>query len=246
MATKKSAARVKVAGTRPPRYSKGAEERAAKRAAARKVKSAQYAAWKKASKDKHPLEKARKAKIAELQAVVPAAAPPPPKPKVYTPELGAAVCEAIEQGLNLYDFDTIPDMPGMWTIINWLRINEEFKALYYGARKRSTEALEAEVRRIADDGRNDSYIDDKGRRVTDWDVLGRSKLRVETLRWILKIRNPRHYGDRSAMEHTGAGGGPIQTMEVDPEVIARLTDEELTAYVAATKKMLGEGGGADA
>lgn len=51
---------------------------------------------------------------------------------------------------------------------------------------------------IADDGRNDTYLLDEetGERGTDHDVIARSRLRVDTRKWLLSKCLPKIYGDR--------------------------------------------------
>lgn len=47
---------------------------------------------------------------------------------------------------------------------------------------------------IAEFGQNDSYLDAKGNTRTDWDVLGRSKLRIETTEKLLARHDPKRFG----------------------------------------------------
>lgn len=69
---------------------------------------------------------------------------------------------------------------------------------------------------IADDGSNDTYIDDDGNVKVNHDVIQRSKLRVEQRRWHASKLRPKKYGDR------------IQVEEVKPPI----SDEELNRRIA--------------
>jgi hypothetical protein len=63
---------------------------------------------------------------------------------------------------------------------------------------------------IADDGTNDTYVDGEGNERTDYDVIARSKLRIDTRKWWLARVAPKFYGDRISHELTGKDGGPIE------------------------------------
>ncbi len=68
---------------------------------------------------------------------------------------------------------------------------------------------------------------DKDGQAAGWQLNGehvqRSRLRVDTRKWILSKLAPKRYGDK--LQHTGDGGGPIR---VRPD-LSKLTDEELDA-----------------
>jgi hypothetical protein len=51
----------------------------------------------------------------------------------------------------------------------------------------------------------------KGTEVTIGDMVERSKLRVDTRKWILARMAPKRYGEKITQEISGPGGGPIQT-----------------------------------
>ena len=47
---------------------------------------------------------------------------------------------------------------------------------------------------ISDDGSNDTYTDAEGNTVVDHDHIQRSKLRVETRKWLMSVMAPKRYG----------------------------------------------------
>jgi len=55
---------------------------------------------------------------------------------------------------------------------------------------------------VADDGRNDTYTDEDGNIRTDHDVIARSRLRVDTRKWLLSKALPKIYGDKIEATHT--------------------------------------------
>lgn len=98
-----------------------------------------------------------------------------------------------------------------------------------------------EILEISDDGSND-WMERLGKEgePAGWQLNGehvqRSRLRVDTRKWILSKLAPKRYGDK--LQHTGDGGGPIR---VRPD-LSKLTDEELDAL----ERILGRTRPADA
>lgn len=70
------------------------------------------------------------------------------------------------------------------------------KAAYEEARHIQMEVMADEMRRIANDGTNDTYTDHKGHVRTDNDVIQRSKLRVDTMKWVMSKLHYARFGDR--------------------------------------------------
>ena len=84
-----------------------------------------------------------------------------------------------------------------------------------------------EMMDIADDGRNDTYVDEKGRKKVDWDVVHRSKLRVDTRKWIASKLKPKIYGDRTFSQITGKDDSPLLPSKVDQEHLAEVMQAAL-------------------
>jgi hypothetical protein len=107
-------------------------------------------------------------------------------------------------------------MPAHPTVLSWVDENKEFSDQYARARELGYQGLADELLDIADDGRNDKFRDDDGHVTVDHDVIARSRLRVDTRKWLLSKMLPKVYGDRQTHEHTGADGGPIHMLtEID-------------------------------
>lgn len=112
-------------------------------------------------------------------------------------------------------------MPNKATVFRWLANKPEFSDQYARAREAQADCLFDDILAIADDGRNDSYTDDDGRARTDFDVIARSKLRVDARKWMAGKLRPKVYGDKLAI-----GGAD------DLPPIKTLTDEQLAAKIA--------------
>lgn len=135
------------------------------------------------------------------------------RPTVYSPELAELICKRIATSRHgLRAICQADDIPSLTTIMRWLSEEDkaEFREQYARAREAQADLLAEEILQIADDGQNDSYIDDEGKVRIDHDHIARSRLRVDARKWLASKLAPKKYGDRITAEHTGAGGGPIQ------------------------------------
>lgn len=96
-----------------------------------------------------------------------------------------------------------------WPWATFSAVAEERADAYARARDAGWRALADECMTISDDGSNDTYVDEDGRTRTDHDVIARSRLRVDTRKWLLSKMLPKVYGERTAVEMGGPDGGPI-------------------------------------
>lgn len=126
------------------------------------------------------------------------------RPSSYTDELADLICERLADGESLVRICKDDEMPSTATVFRWLADNQAFRDSYARAREVQAERLADEIIEIADEGRRDTYIDDEGRERTDYDVIARSKLRVDARKWIAAKLLPKKYGERVQTEHSGA------------------------------------------
>ena len=142
---------------------------------------------------------------------------------MYSPEEVAAakkhILEEIPKGLSLAEIvcrDKDMILPSERKIWTWLQeghkdFDADFYQDYARAYKLRANKIFEEMLQIADDGRNDTYTDADGKTRIDWDVVQRSKLRVDTRKWILSRMDSKRFGDK--METTLQGGDkPIETV----------------------------------
>jgi hypothetical protein len=141
------------------------------------------------------------------------------RPSDYNPEIAAEVCGKIAQGQSVRSISAEPGMPGQTTIYQWLQAHDEFAVQYARAREAQAEHFQDEILSIADDGRNDTYEDENGGVRTDQDVIARSRLRVDTRKWLMSKLAPKKYGDKLTQEHTGPGGGPVQLERIERIIV---------------------------
>lgn len=103
-------------------------------------------------------------------------------------------------------------MPCVATVFNWFRKYPEFLEQYARAKQESADAFIEEMQDIADDGTNDwmERHNADGKSV-GWQLNGehvqRSRLRIDTRKWIASKLKPKKYGDK--IELAGDPSAPL-------------------------------------
>lgn len=151
--------------------------------------------------------KPRKSRAAKAKAPLPS--PPPPampvgRPTIFSQDLADTICLLISEGCSVREIGEMAGLPGTTTIFRWLVSKPLFREQYALAKEAGAEVLADELIAIADDGSND-YMLRTGRDGSEaWVLNGehvqRSKLRVDTRKWVLAKLLPKKYGDRVAIE----------------------------------------------
>jgi len=144
---------------------------------------------------------------------------PAGRPTKYNTKLAQKVCAEISIGRSVGSICKADDMPHRCSIFKWLDERPEFADLYAIAKGQAADYLAEEILGIADDGTND-YVEsfDQEGGVAGYKVNGeaiaRSRLRVDTRKWLASKLKARKYGEKITQEHTGTNGGPIQVAEI--------------------------------
>jgi hypothetical protein len=138
---------------------------------------------------------------------------------IFSDELAEKICEQIAGGNSIRAICEMDGMPSAGAIFQWLAKNDDFAAQYAMAKRAQAEYLAEQILEIADDGRNDTYVDENGHSRTDQEVLGRSRLRVDARKWLASKMFPTKYGDRVTQELIGSDGGPVQIERIERVII---------------------------
>lgn len=125
------------------------------------------------------------------------------RPSIYTDELAKKICETLAVStIGMRKLCAIhPEFPHVETIRLWALNKPDFFAQYTNALAKRAMWLAEDIEDIADDGTNDTYVNDDGKVCTDHDVLARSRLRVDTRKWIACKLLPKVYGDKVQVEN---------------------------------------------
>ncbi len=150
---------------------------------------------------------------------------PARRPTLFSEELAAEICARIADGQSVREIARADDMPAMSSIFLWLTKHERFSEQYAKAFGARTMYLADELLDIADDGTND-WVERKNAEgeityQVNGEAIQRSRLRVDTRKWILSKLVPKKYGNKVTAEITGADGGPVQTEVMSSLEIAR-------------------------
>jgi hypothetical protein len=124
--------------------------------------------------------------------VAPAPRRGPGRPSDYTEEAAAAICERLAMGQSLTKICAQPEMPSRGAVYNWLDKVEEFANRYARARVLRAAHYADEIVEIADDAENRST-----------EGIQAARLQVDARKWVAARMDPRMWGDRTAVEHSG-------------------------------------------
>jgi len=116
------------------------------------------------------------------------------RPRRYSPELAARLLGLMTEGRSLRQICEMDGMPTRRAVLYWLKDNEEFREKYEIARQMQVEWWAHEIIEIADDTSGDYVINDRGERVLDKENVHRTRLRIDTRKWLMSKLLPRKYG----------------------------------------------------
>jgi hypothetical protein len=136
------------------------------------------------------------------------------RPSGFTQEIADCICARLAGGESLRAICRDDDMPSRQTVANWLAKDADFFGQYARARDVALDDMADELLEIADDGSNDWMIrknadGSDGPEVLNGEHVQRSKLRVDTRKWVLSKLAAKKYGDKLALEHGGVDGAPL-------------------------------------
>jgi hypothetical protein len=112
-----------------------------------------------------------------------------------------AICEALAAGESLRKAAKAQGIDPS-TVLKWEDANAEFAQQYARARVTGYKLLADEIIEISDDSSRD-VIDTEHGPKTDSEVVARSRLRVDSRKWMLSKMLPKVYGDKIDMNHSG-------------------------------------------
>lgn len=144
------------------------------------------------------------------------------RPSAYTPEIADKICSEIAtSSKSLKTICKEEGMPDAATVMRWLRVNEDFRDQYARAKEEQADFLAEEILDIADDATNDFMTITKGDisyEVENKEWTSRSKLRVESRKWIASKLKPKKYGEKLDMTSDGKAlpQATVMTVNVVP------------------------------
>jgi len=110
------------------------------------------------------------------------------------------------------------DLPSYSSIMAWLADDEQILDRYARAKEAQADYMADEILDIADDGTNDwMERKDKDDQGLGWQLNGehvqRSKLRIESRKWLASKLKPKKYGDKTTI--AGDAENPLAVLTMD-------------------------------
>lgn len=100
---------------------------------------------------------------------------------------------------------------------------------YARACEARAESIFEDILEIADEANADLTISEKGQLIVNGEAVQRSKLRVDARKWVLSKLDPKKYGEKQQLEHSGE----INSNKPD---LSKLSVEELRTWGALIRK----------
>jgi terminase small subunit-like protein len=138
------------------------------------------------------------------------------RPSDFSEDIADKICELIAEGKSLRKICLAEDFPDKSTVFRWLGHNTKFRDQYEKSREVQMDYMAEEIMDIADDGTNDYGFKDSedsdgagARPVFLAEHVQRSRLRIDSRKWLMSKLRPKKYGEFNRTELTGADGGPV-------------------------------------
>jgi hypothetical protein len=120
---------------------------------------------------------------------------------MFSQEKGDAVCARLCEGLSLRKACAAESVAPM-TVLGWVDANKAFSVQYAQARARGYQLLADEILDISDDSSGDVIETENGPKANA-EFVARSRLRVDSRKWMLSKMLPKVYGDKLDLNHGG-------------------------------------------
>jgi len=151
------------------------------------------------------------------------------RPSVYTVDLADRICEKIATtsfGL-VYICKSIDKCPSHKVVREWILANRKqnpedenevgFRDKYVRAKEAQADFLVEEILDIADNGTND-WVDRENPnggtgKALNAEHIARSRLRVDSRKWLASKLFPKKYSDRSQVDLANADNKPFETVQ---------------------------------
>ena len=118
----------------------------------------------------------------------------------FSQEIFDKICVRIANGESLRKICKDDKMPNITTVWHWLNNNEALDKQYTRAREEQAETFVDEILDIADESKDDTSIDENGKLIINQEVIARSRLRVDSRKWIASKLKPKRFGDYTKIQ----------------------------------------------
>ena len=143
-----------------------------------------------------------------------------PSRTTFRQETADTICEAVADGKTITEICSMDGMPARSTVFKWLAEIEGFSDQYARAKETQMDRMADELLEIADDATNDWMKRRQGDDeidVANQEHIQRSRLRVDTRKWLMSKLAPKKYGDKQQIS-----GDPDSPLKI---VVQRFADD---------------------
>ncbi|MGZ0073358.1 terminase small subunit-like protein [Sphingobium limneticum] len=141
-----------------------------------------------------------------------------------TEKIRQEVLQFIVAGESIRSICDREGMPCKSTVMNWIAADPEFRAGYVAAKALYAEVLAEEIIEIADDAKYD-WVEGENGKELDYEHVQRSRLRVDSRKWLAARLSPKRYGDSAMLK--------IGEAEAAPSAANGLSQNEIAVRLAA-------------
>lgn len=124
-----------------------------------------------------------------------------PRQTTFSQEVADAICEKLADGISLRSICLDDEMPSKATVFKWLGQQPTFADQYARAREAQADTMADEILDIADDAANDFMTrrnaDGSTSEALNSEHIQRSRLRVDSRKWLASKMLPKKYGDKT-------------------------------------------------
>ena len=118
----------------------------------------------------------------------------------FSQEIFDEICVRIAEGESLRKICKDEKMPSLVSVWRWLNESETLSKQYTRAREEQAETFVDEILEIADENKDDTSIDENGKLIINQEVIARSRLRVDSRKWIASKLKPKRFGDYTKIQ----------------------------------------------
>lgn len=124
------------------------------------------------------------------------------RPSIYSEELAKRICTLV--ATNPVGLPTLcrmyPELPTRETINVWRWEKRDFSDMYTKAKQHQAEIMAESIEEVAQELKDNSYVDDLGLAKIDSGMLGHARLVCDNRKWTAARLAPKIYGDQKQLE----------------------------------------------
>ncbi|SHM41178.1 hypothetical protein [Bradyrhizobium lablabi] len=137
----------------------------------------------------------------------------PKRPTEFADEIFDIVCERMTEGEGLREICSDPQMPSKTTFLRWVEKDDGRQRRYQLAREALMDHYADQIRAIAWDDSNDTVKREGKPDLCNHEWINRSRLKVDTLKFLMAKLHPKRYGDKTELL-TAAAPEQGSTMQI--------------------------------